>query len=253
MLRTAIPGLKKILDSDPERGTTILVTGDAGTLKTSFVLGVMSNYLRKQQKEVGLFVTIDENRDNLLRYAQKMGMKIPRSLFFSDIASFRMELGGNNPAHIHSAMYWEQVEHLMLRNVERIQKRYKMDRKMLENETKPSVYALDSLNGLLAMSDVLDANGNLISPINVHSKLFELLYLLKENDAVNFLVYESSGQSSVPEFKAVDGIIELGIIDIKGVHKRYIQIKKMKGINHRLEKYEIRVGNNGLEIMGKII
>jgi KaiC/GvpD/RAD55 family RecA-like ATPase len=49
-----------------------------------------------------------------------------------------------------------------------------------------------------------------------------------------------------------DCVIELGLIEAGEDVKRYIQVRKMRGVNHRLEKNQLVVGEQGISVLGSI-
>jgi KaiC/GvpD/RAD55 family RecA-like ATPase len=49
-----------------------------------------------------------------------------------------------------------------------------------------------------------------------------------------------------------DGVIELGLIEAREVVKRDIQVRKIRGVNHRLEKNQLVVGEQGISVIGSI-
>jgi KaiC/GvpD/RAD55 family RecA-like ATPase len=55
-----------------------------------------------------------------------------------------------------------------------------------------------------------------------------------------------------PERFLADGTIELGMVEVNGVVKRYIQILKMRATRHAMEKHQITIDENGLNILGPI-
>ena len=253
MLRDAIPGLKEIIDGDPPKGSTILVMGEAGTLKSAFVFSVMSGHLLKNPGENATYLTLDEKRESHIRNMASIGIKNPESLLIADIASFRTDFQTNSEIPVDSEMYFDQVVHILLDNIDKKGKaRHKNED---EVKTKPSCYALDSLNALLSMMQTsgFETSDKSKSANSHRNKVFALLSLLRENNAVNFIIFETTGEAYRPEFFLADGIIELGTIPYKGDMKRYIQIKKMKGMKHKLEKHLIDVTPKGLEVMGKNI
>jgi len=253
MLRDSIPGMKNIIDSDPPKGSTILVMGEAGTLKSAFVFSAMSSYLQKNLGENATYLTLDEKRESHIRNMASIGIKNPESLLIADIAAFRMDFQTNSDIPVDSEIYFDQVVHILLENVERRGKPKYANGEELRK--KPSCYALDSLNAFLSMvqTDKFDTTDKSHSIYNLRNKLFALLSLLRENNSVNFIIFETTGEAYRPEFFLVDGIIELGTMKFKDEQKRYIQIKKMKAIKHKLERFFIDVTPNGLEVVGKII
>jgi KaiC/GvpD/RAD55 family RecA-like ATPase len=55
-----------------------------------------------------------------------------------------------------------------------------------------------------------------------------------------------------PEHFLADGVIELGLIEAADGVKRYIQIRKMRAVNHKMEKHQLAVGEQGLSVLGSI-
>lgn len=84
-------------------------------------------------------------------------------------------------------------------------------------------------------------------------KMFEFFSRLKDNKALNFIIYEANEDRYRPEFYLVDGIIELGVKKSAGALKRYLQVKKMKSVRHSLEQYVVDITSQGLEIVKQII
>ena len=254
MLRNSIPGLDKLIESDPPKGTVIIVTGDAGTLKSSFVFYILAIYLFRHPDECGDYITVDENRDSLIRMVHSLGMKVPPNLTIQDIASFRTSMKRDFETGVDSGIYFSQAQHLMTMNIDSLKEKKGKKHDESKNELKPSCYALDSINGLLAIAPASqDGERQRSYESSLRKTIFEFLSVLRENNAVNFLIFETTGEQYRPEFFMADGIIELGTTKYKDDIKRYIQIKKMKGVKHKLERYLIDATPNGLEVMGKII
>lgn len=253
MIRNSIPGMDNVLEGDPPKGSTILVTGEAGALKSAFVFSVMCSHLLKNPQESGAYVTLDEKRESHLRNMKSLGIKYTESLLISDIAAFRMDFKTSSEVPVDSDIYFDQITHILLENVDRKKPRSPELEKLSTRSC--TCYALDSVNSFLAIAQTsqVETSDKSVNLYAMRNKLFALLSLLRENNAVNFIIFETTGECYRPEFFLVDGIIELGVIRQKDELKRYIQVKKMKGIKHKLDKFLIEVTPNGLEIVSKII
>jgi len=59
-------------------------------------------------------------------------------------------------------------------------------------------------------------------------------------------------QMGQPERYLADSIIELGIVENQERVKRYIQIKKMRAVKHKMEKHQLIVGKDGLSVLGPV-
>ncbi|KXA91115.1 hypothetical protein AKJ63_01895 [candidate division MSBL1 archaeon SCGC-AAA259D18] len=74
-VKTGIPNFKKLVGGGIPRGNTVLLTGDYGTGKTTFGI----QYLIKGVdifNELGIFVTFEDDRESLIKYAKEFGWPI---------------------------------------------------------------------------------------------------------------------------------------------------------------------------------
>jgi KaiC/GvpD/RAD55 family RecA-like ATPase len=229
MLKNTINGLDKILFDDIPKGSVILVTGAEGTLKSGLVFSMMANYISAND-EHGLYVTLEQNIDSHLRNMNSLGIREERCLHIFDYRDMRLE--------------WMDSELDLIKTTEEVIDSYK------EKYDNLTLFALDSLNALYSISD----NGNM------RTKIYNFFSHLRDEELTSFLIMESaqsriSGQFSsfhqVEHFLA-DGTIELGMIEGSGGVKRYIQILKMRATKHAMEKHQIIIGDNGLNILGPI-
>ncbi|MDD2756206.1 MAG: ATPase domain-containing protein [Methanothrix sp.] len=229
MLKNTINGLDKILFDDIPKGSVILVTGAEGTLKSGLVFSMMANYISAND-EHGLYVTLEQNIDSHIRNMNSLGIREERGLHIFDYRDMRLE--------------WMDSELDLIKTTEEVIDSYK------EKYDNLTLFALDSLNALYSISD----QGNM------RNKIYNFFSHLRDEELTSFLIMESaqsriSGQFSsfhqVEHFLA-DGTIELGMIEGSGGVKRYIQILKMRATKHAMEKHQIIIGDNGLNILGPI-
>ncbi len=109
-----------------------------------------------------------------------------------------------------------------------------------------NLVVLDSMNGLYALNEFT----------NARKELFHFFGFLREIDVTTFLIVEALdnskqiGECGVEHFLA-DGIFELGIIEEREP-MRYIQVKKIRGIAHDMNKYAFKV-DQGMRVWGKLI
>ena len=93
MFKKAIHGLDKILISDIPQGGIIIVTGTAGSLKSAFVYNLLSQYLKENKNENGLYVTLEESKRSHMKNMKSLGIALEKRLKISDLASFRAHIG----------------------------------------------------------------------------------------------------------------------------------------------------------------
>ncbi len=227
--KDTITGLEKVFDSDIPKGSVVLVVGTEGTLKSTLVLNMLSNYLINRA-EHGLYITLEQAKDSHLKNMEGIGIRRADSLEIFDYRDLRRE--------------WEDFEPDMVRMTEEILKFYEDKYRNL------TVFALDSLNALHALSEVE----------NSRRSMYHFFSRLREKGLTSFLIVEGIHRNrpepvydqNHPEFFLADGLIELGVIESAEDVKRYIQIRKMRSTKHVMEKHQLVIGHNGLEILGRI-
>ena len=229
MFRDTIKGLDKIIEEDIPKGSIILVTGAEGTLKSSLVFGMISRYLEKNN-EFGLYVTLEQTKESHMKNMESMGLTTNCALHMFDYSDMRAE--------------WKDNELDIIKVTEEIIDFYRC------KQEKLTVFALDSLNALCSLSN----------ESNFRRSLYYFFSNLRDKGLTSFLIMETplSGTSILaydtgrPEHFLADGVIELGLIEAAEGVKRYIQIRKMRGVNHRMEKNQLVVGKQGLSVIGSI-
>ncbi len=229
MFRDTINGLEKMLDSDIPEGSVVLVVGKEGTLKSSFVFSLLTNYLVATGGH-GIYVTLEQTRDSHLMNMTNLCLKKTDTLEIFDYRDVRRE--------------WKDCEPDMIKMTEEVLEFYKDKYRDL------TVFALDSLNALYALSEIA----------NSRKSMYHFFSKLKENELTSFLIMEAHSLNGPQPFQSpcqpecflADGLIELGIIENAEDVKRYIQIRKMRAAKHAMEKHQLIAGQDGLGILGQI-
>lgn len=239
MLRDTIPGINKIFETDPPRGSVILVAGGAGTLKSAFIFSVLAANLNSDHNQYAIYTTLEENRDSHIRNMESIGIKFPKDrLMIHDLASFKSDM-----AYEDLSCYINQKDYidLALRGISTAMQKsiegvHRSDAP--EIAKKPvSFYALDSLNALRDLARIDSAI--------IRQKIHELFYTLRKNNVTSFIVHESPAGSELPETYLADGVIEFGMQPNTVGFKRYIHVRKMKSSRHAIDPFAIEVAKNG--------
>lgn len=233
-LKDSIDGLNELFknEGDIPEGSVILVTGVEGGLKSGLVFNMISNYLARNEK-YALYATLEETEESHLRNMASLGITKPDRLHIFDYRDVRQEWGDEEPDFL------------------------KITEDMINFYTKKyadfNIFAFDSLNALYSIS----AN------INPRKHMYRFFTMLRAKKLTSFLILEThspdrrwiinaDGGIERPEYFLADGIIELGMVEDKESVKRYIQIRKMRSVNHSMEKHQVLVGKNGLNVVGSI-
>jgi len=230
MFRESINGLDELLQDDIPRNSVILVSGAEGTLKSSLVSNIISNYLIGNN-EHGLYITLDEDKESLLRNMVSVGIKKIDRLHIFDYKDIRLE--------------WRFQEPEMIEVTNDAIDFYR------EKYDKLTVFAFDSLNALYSLSN----------QANLRRNIYHFFTMLKDKELTSFLIMEAGLSEGLvyandypgcSEYFLADGIIEVGIVEARENVKRYIQVRKMRATRHTMNKHQLIVDEEGLAILGSV-
>ena len=227
MFRNIIDGLSTVIHTDIPRGMCILITGGPGTMKSTLLFNILSNYLHEQEEEFGLYISLEEPRPSLERNIKSIGLKTPNNLKLFDYQDIRREYG-----------YDKEIELEIMSGIEEMIKYYK------EHSGKNfTCIGLDSLNAMYS----------LMTLTNLRSKIYHLFDTFKMYNLTSFIILEKvDGKPDVygGEYFLADGVINMGTMKTKDDITIYLQIEKMRATKHSRKKYQVSIGKNGLSIIG---
>src|SRR3989441_1152169 len=91
---------------------------------------------------------------------------------------------------------------------------------------------------------------------NMRKRMFYFFKMLRDNELTSLVVMERApnGESQLlgNEGFLVDGIVMLGLDRSRGKLVRYLQVEKMRSVDHSMEKHAIEVRKGGLTVLGPI-
>jgi len=112
---------------------------------------------------------------------------------------------------------------------------------------KFKLFALDSLGALYSLME---------NTSNMRKRMFYFFKMLRDNELTCLVVMERApnGESQLlgNEGFLVDGIVVLGLDRSRGKLVRYLQVEKMRSVDHSMEKHAIEVRKGGLTVLGPI-
>ena len=82
--------MERVISQDVSPPYLSLITGPPGSMKTSFSLSIISNHLRRTGS-FGLYCTVEETVDSLLKTCNSMGLELPPNLQITDLTELRKE------------------------------------------------------------------------------------------------------------------------------------------------------------------
>lgn len=220
-----IAGLDEVLCGGLVRNQTYLVTGPAGTGKTTFGWHYLT--AGTQAGESVLFVTFSESEAQLRLNAQKMGFKIdgvkfldlsPSSKFFSDAQSYDIFAPDEVERQPTTAQIVEAIENVSPRRV-----------------------FVDSMTHLRYLS--ADA-------YQFRKQVLSFLRFLTDRGCDVVFVSEVAPDAPDDDLRYLsDGVIELSL----DAYGRSIHVKKYRGSDFRGTRHSMRLSDRGIEVFPRLI
>ena len=227
---TYISGLDERLGGGVPKGHIVLVSGPAGSLKSTLVYRILW-HVAVERGLCGLYLSMEQSRKSLMAQMSAFGMDAARAKTLSviDVRGLRRELETTS-----------MQPHWLLGLREQLT-RYKA-------ELGCDLLAVDSLDALYALTPFE----------NPRNEIFQFLEEIRDLEATVFLVSEMPGDRrtfgayNVEEFLA-DGIIHLRIKEVEvGLTtsvRRFVAILKMRGVEHDMDYYPLLVQKGRFEIV----
>lgn len=230
MFQNTIKGLGKIFKTNNYENLIIMVEGYTGAMKSTFTYTMMSKYLDNNPGKIGLYATIEETKESLLKNLKSIGIKPNDRIFIADYNRTREMYREES----ENTDFMELTEKLIVSTKE-------------ERGDSFCVFALDSLNALYTLTK-LD-NEQLM-----RMRIYYFFKLLRDAGLTSFILKEMprSGQYLIKENEnfLADGVIELGIRRTMEGKKRFIEVIKMRQNQHSMKQYIMVVEDGGLAVMG---
>lgn len=218
-LPTGVADLDAVLGGGLERGTSTLLSGAAGTGKSSLAAQVVASALARG--DAAAMFLFDESVETLL--ARATGLSIPLTPHHE---SGRLVLRALDPAQLTPG----EFTHLVRTAVEQHQ---------------ASVVVIDSLNGYL---------NTMPSEQNLTVQLHELLAYLGQQNVVTLLVGAQRGiigghiQAPVDASYLADTIIALRYYEWRGELRQALSVVKKRVGRHDKSIREFRLGDSGIRL-----
>ena len=151
--------MERVIRRDAEPPYLSLLTGPPGSMKTSFSLSLISNHLRRTGG-FGLYCTVEETVDSLLKTCNSMGLELPANLQITDLTELRKE---------NEAMDYLKFTRRMIQHFKQ------------ERGDQFSVFVLDSLGAIYSLTSV-DAE--------MRKRMFSFFDFLRNQGLHTFIITE---------------------------------------------------------------
>jgi KaiC/GvpD/RAD55 family RecA-like ATPase len=193
MFKNAIEGLDNVIEMEVPSSSIILIAGFPGSLKSGITYNLLSNHLKNNPKEFGMYVTLEETTESHLKNMTSLGIDIPDNLLISDYSDIRerFESKANLPN--------------ILQMINGVIEYFKN-----EKGEQFTVFAVDSLNALYS----------LINVENLRVQMYNFIKSLREKELTSILIMEIPSVTVIGKYNysygeafLVDGLIRTGEIE----------------------------------------
>jgi len=222
-----INGIENMLFSKIPERSTVLVHGDAGVLKTTFVMECVKEMLKKDLDKICLYLSLKDEPDFLKEHFSLHQLMDQGKILIKNYDFVMDEIPDRYP----------NLNHLegISTYLKEMKKKYK---------DQLAFFVLDPINILF----------NSISPDSFRKNLYRFFSNIAQLGTQNWLVRETIEEAeNVPlhpcHFLA-DGLIHLGMMETSSDVIRYIEIQKMRGVHHSLKCFQISYKKKVLRILG---
>ncbi len=209
LLQTYVDGLDRALGGGIPRGSTVLVAGTPGTMKTSLILWMMHENARLNGVK-SLYVSLEQDMDSLKAGAARMGMKNlhEANVYILDMGQLRRGLQRSESSKDWFTILFEIIKEAV-------------------SATGYGVLALDSLEALYALSEIKTPR----------REMFHFLSSIKELGLTTFLIAEqpfgSTRLAQWGEDFLADGILNLRQVEVGETDVQLrLRCIKMRWMNH---------------------
>ncbi len=228
-VNTGVPGVDELFEKGIPSGSSILVSGGAGSGKTIFCLQTMAYHAKKGDK--CFYMSFEENEERLKQHMNDFGWNSSEL-----IKSGKLKIARYSPFDIS-------------RNVEALLSKEKgellidIDPIIIPKGFKPDFIVIDSLTAVASVfSNKEDSYRIYIENLfRFFEKLGSTVFLITETKQVPE-IYSSSGSE---EFLA-DGVFVLYNIQRGDIRESALEILKMRGAKHQKKIVAMQITDKGI-------
>lgn len=231
-VHTGIPGLDDLLEGGFPEKTVNLIVGPTGSAKTLFGMQFIYSGV-KDFDEVGIYLTLEERRENIQRAMKGFGMDVEKyekegKLILVDVGKIRTKAPSDGEIKRVTVGFNKLTNFLQ---------------KFLKS-TKAKRLVLDSITaaGLCYKEQEV-----------MRQELFAFTSFLQSTDITSVLITESLNETGditrygVEQFIA-DSFINLGLERVGTELRRTITVRKMRFTRHNTKVHPLLITNNGIII-----
>ena len=245
-----IKGLDENMEGGVPVGSSVLITGPAGTMKSSICFNAA--YGEAESGNNVLYVSLEQSYISLLNQMINMGYDFQKidvtiigsdssiikkkakqvnaskkgNLILSDLGSLRATIKGKDSA---TNDWWTIISRVV---------------KTLKEQVNITMVVLDSLNSLYVLTDFKDPR----------NKLFHIFNFFKQLDITSFFISEMPKDGSkyaeyeIEDFLA-DGVVVIQLIERNRKVTREINVAKMRSTNVSIDVFSLEYSQAGFKAL----
>ena len=225
LIKTGVPGLDNVLKGGLRRNASILVTGAPGTGKTILAMQFVY-YGAKDSNENGMFITTEENHEDLKRFANNLGMDLDSleskgKLFLMQKPLVTLKGGLSSMKGMLAMIKKHNIKRIVLDSLiffEYLYSRFEINKTEFRRQV------------LMFMQELKKAE---VTFMAVSERRITDLDKLKY-DMMDFVF---------------EGFIILSRIRKGSYFERVLTVAKIRGQDHSLDVYPITINNDGLRVL----
>ena len=225
-----VPGMDELIDGGFPKDTITLISGPPGSAKSLFGIQYIYNGA-KEDKEHGIYLTLEESRDSIMRAAEEYDMDLESledkgDIFLVDLGKMRIECSTSEELD-WGLVSFETLKDFLKNHISFSQAK----RLVVDSITAVGVYYK--------------------TPDLFRRELFKFSRFLKEAGITTIVISETmEGKDSkygVEEFIA-DSLIRLDYESTEGEYRRTLTVRKMRFTKHDPMKHPFLIMDGGIEI-----
>jgi circadian clock protein KaiC len=198
------------------KGSTILITGQAGTGKTSFGAEFIGEACKKGKK--ALFITFEESPGQVIRNMRSIGIDLEPF-----VKKGLLRINADRPTSFGLEMHLVTLHKMV-------------------NDFKPEVMVLDPISSLMAVGEEFEVRSTLV-------RMVDFLKMQGVTTVFTDLKHAERPQQSSMVSSLVDSWILLEDVEANGESNRILRIIKSRGMAHSNQIREFIITTKGIEII----
>ena len=222
-VKTGVSGLDKMLNGGLIAGRPYLVSGMPGAGKSIFGMQFLMQAVNEGKS--GIYVTMEERKKGLKQNFRVFGWDIDKI----HVIQATPELG-NNMWEIRTDASFINMTLNMNNLTDAIKERMKHSVERI---------VLDSVTTLKMLYS---------SEVDARREILSLIHFLTDTGCTSLLLAEKFNEDRAMESFLAEGSIELRIIEEKGIKKRAIEIKKMRGTAFDEQWRPMKITDKGITV-----